>query len=99
MRSFIVLCLVVLVCACASHKTTSLRVVTPKEVPLYAQVTIDDENIGSLRRVREHGVALPPGRHRITVEATGYLPFDIEVNAPNEGGLLHVQIQMIQIPN
>ncbi len=35
-----------------------------------AQVTIDDIPVGALAFVAARGVALPPGRHRITVERT-----------------------------
>jgi PEGA domain len=50
--------------------------------PPDATVTIDDRIVGSLALLSAHGVALPPGKHRISVEARGYLPFDRIVVAP-----------------
>src|SRR3954471_6726264 len=41
-----------------------------------AQVTIDDMPVGALAYVAAHGVALPPGQHRVTVERTGFFPWD-----------------------
>jgi len=66
-------------CAPAGHpRTVSLRMTgTPPE----AQVTIDDEVVGSLAVVAARGVALPRGAHRVTVEAPGYFPWDREVIA------------------
>jgi hypothetical protein len=49
--------------------------------PPHATVTIDDEPVGTLSHVASRGVALPPGRHRISVEAPGYFPWDREVDA------------------
>ena len=66
-----------LVAACARRRrrreTASLRVAG--DVP-DASVTIDDQYIGALAYVAAHGVALPPGQHRITVEKAGYFPWD-----------------------
>jgi hypothetical protein len=46
-----------------------------------ASVTIDDRYVGALAYVASRGVALPPGKHRITVEKTGYFPWDRVVEA------------------
>jgi hypothetical protein len=59
-------------------ETVSLRLVgSPKTATVY----IDDQPIGQLDFVQAHGVALPPGTHRITVQAPGYFPWDREVQA------------------
>ena len=60
-------------------KTVSLRM--QGGVP-DASVTIDDQYVGALALVQKRGVALPPGRHRITVERKGFFPWDrlIEVH-------------------
>jgi hypothetical protein len=76
-------------------KTVSLRVTgTPPD----ARVTIDDRLIGSLGLVIAHGVALPPGRHRITVEKPGYFPFDRMVEATEGKGPIRLEIALIPIP-
>ena len=58
--------------------TVSLRLAG---APADATVTVDDEPIGTLDFVAAHGVALPPGTHRVTVRARGYFPWDREVQA------------------
>jgi len=58
--------------------TISLRL---DGAPPDATVTIDDEPVGTLDFVAAHGVALPPGVHRLTVQARGYFPWDREVQA------------------
>src|SRR5207249_1571502 len=44
--------------------------------PPNATVTIDERIVGSLDVIAARGVALPPGRHRVSVEAPGYFPWD-----------------------
>ena len=62
-----------------------------------AAVTVDDIPIGVLGYVAAHGVALPPGRHRITVEKAGYFPWDAVVEANEEP--IYLQIQLEPIPD
>jgi hypothetical protein len=62
-----------------------------------ASVTIDDQDVGSLRRVSKHGVALPQGRHRLTVEKQGYFPFDRFVDAA--GPPVTVDVKLEPIPD
>ncbi len=62
-----------------------------------ATVTIDDQYIGKLAFVAERGVALPPGRHRISVEKPGYFPWDtvVEVHEGDPPVYLHAVLQPI----
>src|SRR5690349_3610788 len=46
-----------------------------------ASVTIDDQYIGSFAYVQKRGVAMPPGKHRITIEKVGYFPWDKIIEA------------------
>jgi len=62
-----------------------------------AQVTIDDIAVGALAYVAARGVALPPGRHRVTVERTGYFPWDALVEA-NQAPI-YLQVTMVPIPD
>jgi hypothetical protein len=62
-----------------------------------AQVTIDDIPVGALAFVAARGVALPPGRHRVTVERTGYFPWDTLVEA--KGDPIYLQITLVPIPD
>ena len=71
----------------ASSPTISLRM---KGSPANASVTVDDQIVGPLDVVQAKGVALPPGKHRVTVEAAGYLPKDVMVEAKDAPVLLDV---------
>ncbi len=86
-------------CVSAVPKTTSLRVTPLPGAPAAARVTIDDQPVGSLRLVTERGVALPPGKHRVTIEADGYLPWDAEVDAGSGGGLVKIDVTLVKIPD
>ena len=74
--------------------TTSLRV---KGSPADASVTIDDQYLGALGFVAAHGVALPPGKHRITVAKVGFFPWDRLVEAKEEP--IHLDIVLTRIPD
>lgn len=83
--------------------TTSLRV---KGNVRDASVTVNDQYIGALAFVAQKGVALPPGKHRITVEKTGYFPWDREVAAtgnpdgPNgKPKPIILEIELVKIPD
>ena len=62
-----------------------------------AAVTIDDIPVGALAFVAARGVALPPGRHRVTVERTGYFPWDALVDA--KGDPIFLQVTLVPIPD
>ena len=75
-------------------RTVSLRV---KGDVADAEVTIDDIAIGALAYVAAHGVALPPGKHRVTVEKAGYFPWDAVVEAKDDP--IDLQIHLDPIPD
>ena len=81
-------------CAAAPGRTVSLRV---KGNVGDASVTIDDQYIGALAYVAAHGVALPPGRHRVTVEKIGFFPWDRLVEASAEP--IQLDVQLTRIPD
>jgi hypothetical protein len=87
-----------LVTACAfipySAQTVSLRV---QGNVADAQVTIDDLPLGALGYVASHGVALPPGRHRVTVEKAGYFPWDAVLEAQDEP--IFLKVNLVPIPD
>lgn len=64
-----------------------------------ASVTIDDQYIGKLAFVAQRGVALPPGRHRISVEKTGYFPWDTIVEVKEGDPPVHLQADLQRIPD
>lgn len=77
-------------------KTVSLRMVG---APQDASVTIDDIFVGRLEIVSARGVALPPGKHRISVEAPGYFPWDELVEAHEGDAPIKLDVQLVPIPD
>ena len=76
----------------ASARTVSLRM---GGSPARAIVTIDDLIVGPLEVVAARGVALSPGKHRISVEADGYIPWDRIVEATDAPVKLDVRLEPI----
>jgi hypothetical protein len=83
-------------CAASAPRTTSLRV---KGVAQDASVTIDDNYIGILAYVARRGVALPPGKHRITVEKAGFFPWDKLVLAHEGDAPIVLDVALVKIPD
>jgi hypothetical protein len=66
-----------------------------KTTPWDAGVWIDEEFIGPLNYVAAHGVRLPVGKHRITVQKEGYFPWDRLVVSDREPIALDVVLEPI----
>jgi hypothetical protein len=64
--------------------------------PEIARVTVDERFAGIGQVLAARAVALSPGRHRVTVEATGYFPHDLEVDLP--AGITTVEVHLRPIP-
>jgi PEGA domain len=97
MRAALIALSILALAACAAEqRTTSLRVAG---APLDASVTIDDRYLGSFAYVARKGVALPPGKHRITVEKTGFFPWDRLVEAHDGDPPLHLDVSLTPIPD
>jgi hypothetical protein len=73
-------------------QTVPLRI---QGTPSDATVTIDDQRVGSLSLVAARGIRVLPGRHRISVEAAGYLPFDLAVEAKDAVVVVAVKLQPV----
>lgn len=94
-RSSKVAAIAILLSACAAAPpNSSLRVSGEVDD---AAVTIDDQLIGTLRFVEKHGVSLPPGQHRLTVEKLGYFPFDKLVEST--GSPIQIDVVLVPIPD
>jgi hypothetical protein len=85
-----------LAAGCASASTVSFRMTS--NVPS-ASVTIDDQLLGSAAFVQKHGVAMPPGIHRVTVEKPGYFPVDKEVTAREGDAFVRLDVTLEKIPD
>jgi hypothetical protein len=97
-RSALALGLLLAGCAAGPPRTTSLRVLGAP--PMYdASVTIDEKYLGAFSYVAAHGVALPPGRHQITVEKTGFFPWDKQVEAHEGDPPIRLDVVLVKIPD
>ena len=76
--------------------TVSLRV---KGAPSDALVHIDEEFVGYFGYVERRGVALPPGRHRITVERSGYFPWDRLVEVVVGDSMVRLDVELARVPD
>ena len=65
--------------------------------PSDASVIIDEEYVGPLGYVARHGVRLPVGEHRITVERDGYFPWDQLVTADREP--IKLKVELTPVPD
>ena len=75
----------------------SLKVVLQDKTPGDASVIIDEQYIGPLRYVAAHGVRLPVGEHRITVEREGYFPYDVAVVAGRDA--IRIDVKLVRVPD
>ena len=64
--------------------------------PPDASVTIDEQYIGAFAYVASHGVSMPAGKHRITVEKAGYFPWDRLVES--NGVRVELDVAMTAVP-
>jgi hypothetical protein len=79
-----------------SPRTVSMRMTgSPKS----ASVTVDDQYVGTLEIVAARGVALPPGAHRVSVEAPGYFPWDRIVEAKEGQPPIRLEVTLVAIPD
>lgn len=83
-------------CVPRTPDTVSLRV--KGNVPA-ASVTVDDQYLGALAYVAAHGVALPVGVHRVTVEKAGYFAWDRLVEAKVGGGPILLTVELLRVPD
>ena len=84
--------------ACQSsvgRAAVSLHLNRDRATPKDAGVWIDEEYLGPLTYVVIHGVRLPVGRHRITVQKAGYFPWDREVVADRDAITLDIVLEPI----
>ncbi len=90
------LSLLLAACVSAAPKTTSLRL---KGKDYEATVTVDDQYLGSFAYVLRKGVALPPGKHRITVQRLGYFPWDKLVEVREGDPPVNLPVELVKIPD
>jgi hypothetical protein len=101
MRWWPVVAAVLALSACGGAATTPAKTVSLRMTgaPNDARVTVDDQIVGSLDMVQARGVALPPGTHRVSVEAPGYFPFDKTVEAKEGEKSVRLEVKLVPVPD
>ena len=97
MRTLVLCCLALVACHPAASSGPRSKLVLDG-TPTDASVIVDEQPIGSLAMVHARGVALPPGQHRLTVQADGYFPADVLVEVGKGGGVLRQSVQLTPVP-
>jgi len=69
----------------------------PPETPGRALVYVDETYIGTLAQVKRQGLRLTEGKHRISVEKTGYYPFDTVVLSKRQP--IAVEVELLPLPD
>lgn len=100
------------VVGCMASATAGCRLYAPGEQPEVktvslrlrggisdATVYIDDLYLGDLAFVQSRGVAMPPGKHRISVVRTGYFPWDKDLEVREGDPLVALDVQLVAIPD
>ena len=64
--------------------------------PPSALVYVDGHYIGTLAAVAARGVRVPEGKHRLSVEKTGYFPFDAIIESDLHP--IHLDIDLLPLP-
>lgn len=82
--------------ACYGNIRPTPAVLRVEVVPDDARVLIDDTFIGRARRTAAQPKELPPGRHRLTIEAPGYFPHDLDLDLPS--GETNVRVELRPVP-
>jgi hypothetical protein len=95
-RASLLATLLLAACVPQPRAAVSMKVVRHK-APADASVTIDEQYIGPLGYVAAHGVRVPLGVHRITVERPGYFPFDKTVEASRDP--IRLVVELVPVPD
>ena len=82
----------------AAPKTVSMRMKSDGAPP-NASVTVDDQFVGTLEIVTSRGVALPPGKHHVTVESPGFLPWDKTVEVREGDAAIALDVKLVRVPD
>lgn len=78
------------------RSAVDLTVEVEEETPGSALVYIDEQYIGTLRAVEVRGLRLPEGEHRISIEKTGYFPYDTVVVSDLKP--IHLKVRLLRLP-
>ena len=97
-RSLFVFAVTLAACqANVGRAAVSLRMGIAAKTPGDAAVFIDEEYVGPLGYVAAHGVRLPIGEHRISVERDGFFPWDRMVVADRQP--IELKVDLVPVPD
>lgn len=78
------------------RSAVDLTVEVEEGTPGTALVYIDEQYIGTLAAVQARGLRLPEGEHRVSVEKTGYFPYDAVVVSDLKP--IHLKVRLLRLP-
>jgi hypothetical protein len=81
--------------ACQPNYGPEVAHVRMQGTPPDALVTVDDRPVGTLAAVTRRGLAVEPGKHRVSVERQGYFPWDAEIEADEKPVQLSVRLERV----
>ena len=92
------LCFALLLSACGGAQRPRQAVAELRTIvePPTARVQVDERFVGAARVLEKRPARLTPGKHRVTVEAPGFFPHDMELDlAP---GVTKVDLKLRPVP-
>ncbi len=98
LRTFALALAISLAFACGGTQKPRTRPAQLRTIvsPPTAAVHVDERFVGAARVLEKRPAALAPGKRRVTIEAPGYFPHDLEVElAP---GVTTVEVKLRSIP-
>ncbi|HEU4536129.1 MAG TPA: PEGA domain-containing protein, partial [Polyangiaceae bacterium] len=85
--------------ACQPNYEPAMAHVRMEGTPPDAVVTVDDRPVGALGTVARRGLALEPGKHRVSVEREGYFPWDAVIDAPTGDRPTRLSVRLERVPD
>jgi hypothetical protein len=80
------------------RSAVDVTLAAPPETPGRALVYVDETYIGTLAQImHQGGLRLPEGKHRISVEKTGYYPYDTVVVSKRHP--ITVEVELLRLPD
>jgi hypothetical protein len=79
------------------RSAVDLTVEVAKDTPGSALVYVDGHYVGTLAALAARGLRIPEGKHRISVEKTGYFPYDVIVVSKIDP--IHLQVALLPLPD
>lgn len=79
------------------RSAVDMHVTLAPGTPPEALVYIDGNYVGSLAAVATRGVRIVGGTHRLSVEKTGYFPYDTIIESRLDP--IHLRVELLKLPD